>query len=165
MAEQKFKRDKFKELVLYLSERSESDPNYGETKLNKLLWYIDFFAYREYGQAVTNASYQKLPFGPAPKAMLPIQQEMEAEGALVVRPGVRGTFVQKKPIALREPDLRTFSGQEIALIDRLIDELWDLGANEVSDLSHNAIGWQLAQFGEEIPYSTVFVESIEQVSA
>ena len=161
MAEQKFKRDKFKELVLYLSERSETDPNYGETKLNKLLWYIDFLSYRELGRPVTGARYQKLRWGPAATAMLPIQLEMEADGDLVVRPGLYGSYMQKKPIALRSPDLRAFSGQEVALIDRLIEELWPLGAGDVSDLSHNALGWQLAQDREEIPYGTVFVESIE----
>src|SRR3990170_6654722 len=83
-AKQTFQRDKFKELVLYLSERSETDPNFGETKLNKLLYYIDFLAYRELGQPVTGARYQKLKWGPAATALLPIQQEMEAKGELVI---------------------------------------------------------------------------------
>lgn len=162
--ERGFQRDKFKELVLYLSERSESDPNYGETKLNKLLYYADFIAYRELGVPVTGAKYQKLRWGPAATALLPIQQELEAEGALAVRPGQRGAYIQKKPIALRPPDLREFSGAEIALIDRVLEGMWDLGAGVVSDLSHTSIGWQLAQDREEIPYETVFVESIELVA-
>jgi hypothetical protein len=60
--------------------------------------------------------------------------------------------------------LAEFSGSEIALVDQLIAELWDLGALEVSDLSHNFVGWQLANEREEIPYETAFVESIEPVS-
>lgn len=165
MAAQRFKRDKFKELVLYLSERSEADPNFGETKLNKLLFYIDQVAYRELGMPVTGAKYQKLRWGPAAIALLPIQQEMESDGDLKIRPGLRGAFMQKKPIALRQPNLHAFTGAEIALIDQLVAALWDLGAVDVSDLSHNHLGWQLAQEREEIPYETVFVESIEAVQA
>ncbi len=158
---QTFQRDKFKELVLYLSERSETDPNFGETKLNKLLYYIDFLAYRELGQPVTGARYQKLKWGPAATALLPIQQEMEAKGELVIRAGFRGAYTQKKPIALRQPNLADFSGPEVALIDQLIGAMWHLGAVDVSDLSHDSLGWQLAGEREEIPYETVFVESIE----
>lgn len=161
--ERGFERDKFKELVLYLSERSEADPNFGETKLNKLLYFVDFVSYRELGKAVTGAKYQRLRWGPAATALLPIQTELETEGALVVRSGLRGAYMQKKPIALRAPDLSGFSGEEIALVDQLVEALWDLGAVGVSDLSHNSIGWQLARDGEEIPYVTAFVESIESV--
>jgi hypothetical protein len=161
MAALGFKRDKFKELVLYLSERSEADPNFGETKLNKLLFYIDQVAYRELGEPVTGAKYQKLRWGPAATAMLPIQQEMESDGDLKIRPGLRGAYMQKKPIALRQPNLRAFTGEEIALIDQMVSALWGLGAVDVSDLSHNHIGWQLAQEREEIPYESAFVESIE----
>jgi Protein of unknown function (DUF4065) len=165
MAAHTFKRDKFKELVLYLSERSEADPNFGETKLNKLLFYIDLLAYRELGRPVTGAKYQKLRWGPAATALLPIQQEMEALGDLKIRPGLRGAYTQKKPIALRQANLGAFTGAEIALVDQLIAALWNLGAVEVSDLSHDNLGWQLAQDREEIPYETVFVESIEVVHA
>ena len=165
MAALKFKRDKFKELVLYLSERSEADPNFGETKLNKLLFYIDLLAYRELGSPVTGAKYQKLRWGPAATALLPVQEEMEADGDLKIRSGLRGAYMQKKPIALRQPYLHQFTGAEIALIDQLIAALWNLGAVDVSDLSHDHIGWQLAQEREEIPYETVFVESIEVVQA
>ena len=165
MTSPKFKRDKFIELVLYVSERSETDSKFGETKLNKLLFYADFLAYRDFGRAITGARYQKLPFGPAAVAMKPIQEELVADGDLVIRPGLRGGYEQKKPIALRDPDLSTFSGIEIALVDELIKSFWDLDATQISHLSHNEIGWRLGQLGEDIPYETIFVESIRPAEA
>lgn len=62
-----------------------------------------------------------------------------------------------KLVPLREPDLSLFDSQEIDLIGRVIDELWELNATEVSDLSHRFVGWQAASMGDEIPYETVFL--------
>lgn len=160
-----YQRDKFIELLLYIAERSETDPRFGETKLNKLLFYSDFVAYRELGRPITGARYQKLQWGPAAIPLLPVQQELIAQGDLVIRTGRLGPRTQKKPIALRQPDLSQFSGAEVALVDELIAELWDLGALQVSNISHDNPAWQVAAYKEEIPYETAFVESIEPRSA
>ena len=57
-------------------------------------------------------------------------------------------------MALREPDLSSFSGEEIAIADKVIRALWDLNASEVSDLSQ----------GEEIPYSTALLGSLRPLT-
>jgi hypothetical protein len=71
---------KMTELILYLASRSEEDPRFSATKLNKLLFYCDFTAYRHLGQSITGHSYQKRPFGPVSKAMLPILEQMKRDG-------------------------------------------------------------------------------------
>jgi len=157
---QAFDSDKFKELILYLSERSETDPRYGQVKLNKLLYYIDFLAYRDLGKPITGARYQRLQWGPAAVAMKPIQEEMAAEGDLLVRSSPFGGFEQKKPIAVRHADMSRFSGSEVAFAESIILALWNLGAGQVSDLSHEDVGWKLARDGEDIPYETAFVEFV-----
>lgn len=157
--------DKFRELLLYLAERSESDPKFGETKLNKLLFYADFTAYRELGKPITGARYQKLEWGPAAVPLVPVERELQANGELVVRRNLVGSKVQKKPIALRGADLSRFSGAEIALVEQLLDEFQHLGGRQVSDLSHATPAWQVAAFKEDIPYETAFVESLELVGS
>lgn len=161
----KIQSDKFRELLLYIAERSEADPKFGGTKLNKIMFYADFLAYRDLGKAITGVRYQKLPFGPAAVPLLPALQEMEAQGELVVRHKFIGPYKQNKPIALRPPNLTDFSADEIALVDAVISYLWDFGASGVSDLSHEVVGWQVAAEREDIPYSTAFVESIRAVPA
>ena len=74
---------KMKELILYLAAKSEKDPRFSSTKLNKLLFYCDFAAFRQLGKPITGHSYQKLQFGPAPKAMLPVLDKMKDEKACV----------------------------------------------------------------------------------
>lgn len=60
---------KMRELALYLTAKSEKDLHFSPAKLNKLLFYCDFVAYLQLGCSITGYSYQKLPSGPAPKAI------------------------------------------------------------------------------------------------
>lgn len=49
--------DKFKELILFICERSEGDSPFGAIKLNKLLFFTDFVSYSRFGHAVTWHEY------------------------------------------------------------------------------------------------------------
>lgn len=148
---------KFKELVLFISDRSEGDPRFGATKLNKLLFYADFLSYLHTGKPITGHSYQRLKNGPAPKALVPILRQMEAEECLAIRESSYHDKVQKRTIALRDPNTEVFSGPEIDLVTRLIDENWGRNATAMSGLSHRFIGWKAASDGEVIPYETAMV--------
>src|SRR5688572_2425660 len=72
-----FDRRKFKELMLYFSQRGlDEGLVIGSTKLNKLLFFTDFRAYAELGKPITGARYQKLTHGPAARALLPMRDEL-----------------------------------------------------------------------------------------
>jgi hypothetical protein len=148
---------KMKELILYLATKSEGDPRFSSTKLNKLLFYCDFTAYWQLGRSITGHSYQKLPFGPAPKAVLPILSQMQQDGDCdEVRKDYFGRE-QRRVKANRTPQTAVFSEEELQLTDQIIEELWENSASEVSERSHGFIGWQAAEFNEVIPYETVFL--------
>jgi antitoxin SocA-like protein len=149
--------DKFRELILFVAERCEGDPTFGATKLNKLLFNIDFLAYLLLGKSVTGQRYQKLENGPAPRALVPVTRHMVDEGDLAFREGEYHGYKQKRAIALREPDVAVFSGPEVQLCIDVVDELWGKSAAEVSEMSHRFIGWKLAEFGEDIPYEAALV--------
>jgi hypothetical protein len=160
------KRDrKFREMILYVARQSESDPKCGRTKLNKILFYADFRAYDVLGHAISGESYQKLENGPAPRALLRVVEEMEREGACTWAERSYYGKPLKKLLALREPDLSVFEPAEVDLMRSVIDELRPLNATEVSDLSHNFVGWQAAGMNEDIPYSTVFVDDPRPLSS
>jgi hypothetical protein len=148
---------KMKELILYLATRSEGDPRFSSTKLNKLLFYCDFAAYRRFGCSITGHHYRKLPFGPAPKAMLPILEQMKGNRDCVEVERACFGHTQRRVMALRPPNVSLFSSDELHLADRIVDDLWENNATEVSDLSHDFIGWKSAALNEIIPYETVFV--------
>jgi hypothetical protein len=160
MAEFKFNRDKLKELVLYVAQREFGDPKFGKTKLLKIVWFSDFLAYGELGEPITGAIYRHLDNGPGPRELPEIFEELQSEGDADFHVTDYYGMRQNRLIAHREPNLSVFSPQEVALIDRVIDLLWDYNAVEVSRLSHRiglGVGWRLTRRGEEIPYESVFV--------
>src|SRR4051794_3864926 len=76
MADQIADDDKLRELIIYISERCETDPRFGAVNLNKILFYSDFVAYGKTGKSITGQPYQRLKQGPAPKRLLPVRREM-----------------------------------------------------------------------------------------
>lgn len=153
-----FDRKKFRELVLYVCMKSESDPHFGATKLNKLLFFSDFLFFKSHRKAITGAHYHKRAFGPAPRELLPVKQALESKGHAKERsqhifPGL----TQRRLMALREPDLSVFSAFEISVVDQVIELLREDTARDVSDLSHEFPGWKLAEMDEHIPYFTVWI--------
>ncbi len=147
------------ELILHIARCSEGDPTFGKVKLAKILYYADFASYRDYGQAITGASYKKLQFGPVPKDFLDILDEMENGREIYIRkekafPPALHDY--DRVMAIREANLVQFSGRDIALVDRLIRQFWNKSATEISDQSHG-IAWQAVENNELIPYSAALL--------
>lgn len=153
--------EKARELILYISERCADAPTFGATVLNKVLWAADFLMYAQRGQPITGFEYQKLPFGPAPRRLLPIRERMREEGILGVQEiTLRGAKVQQRTVNLRRANLGVFTAEEIAMVERALEWMSGMRAKQVSDLSHELLlGWQAAAEGETIPYATVFASS------
>lgn len=148
---------KLRELILHVARKCEEDPKFGATKLNKILFFADFWRYAETGKPITGQAYFRLDKGPAPRRLVPVRKDMERRGELATQTRRYFGHVQHRPVALRDPDLGCFSGAEIALVDEVIRRLWNLTAAEVSDLSHQFVGWEAFGDREDIPYETVFV--------
>lgn len=148
---------RFSELLLLVARATESDPRCGATKLNKILFYADFGAYRALGRSISGQAYRKLEFGPAPRSVTQAVDALVAQGVCAWADRTYFGYPLRKLVALREPSLALFTAEEVELVHRVVEDLWELNATEVSDLSHRFAGWQAAAMGEEISYNTVFV--------
>jgi hypothetical protein len=144
------------ELILYIAQRSEADATYGMVKLNKLLFFADFEAFALLGGPISGAEYQRLPFGPGPRRMLPVLDGLQAAGAAAIQRTVYYGRKQERVIPLRDPDLTAFTGEQIALVDRILDRFRGMDGTAISEYSHGFQGWQEARDGESIPYESVF---------
>ena len=105
---------RYRELVLYICQKCATDPKFGATKLNKLLYFSDFLAYAQLGEPITGFEYQRLPNGPAPRRLLPMREEMERRrdlGFQIVP--LRGGRTQRRAVNLRSPDLSVFTAEQI----------------------------------------------------
>jgi hypothetical protein len=149
---------KLAELILYISQKCAHDPDFGATKLNKILYFSDFFAFGNWGEPITGAEYQKLRLGPAPRRLIPVRDQLRQDGALAIQPvKLPSGLVQHRTVNLREPDLSEFKASEIALVDHVISQLFGLNAIQTSELSHQYVGWKTTREYETIPYETIFL--------
>lgn len=155
-----FQSRKFKEMVLYFSKRGlDAGLVIGSTKLNKLLFFSDFDAYWALGTPISGARYQKLKRGPAARQMIPMRDE------LLVREEVRW---KPKPenelddvlVPISQPNPKVFSREELAIMDKVFEDLRPHNAEAVSDYSHlRSAGWKVMEEREDIPYESRFVST------
>ena len=152
-----FDPGKLAELMLYVSAKSQEDQRFGATKLNKLLFYAEFMMFAKYGRPITGATYQRLDHGPAPRELPPIRRELTESRAAVIVPRDYFGLPQHALVPLREPNLALFAGEEIAMVDWVIEKCWHETAASLSAATHRLPGWIFANEGEDIPYSAVFL--------
>lgn len=149
---------KIKELILYISARNAINPKFGKVKLNKILFYSDLMAYFDEGKSITNEDYIKLPFGPVPKNMKDILANMIRDNDISMT-CIKWAIdrEQHRVSPNRESNLSQFTSNEIAIVERVTQWLWNETANEVSDRSHRFVAWKKVATGDEIPFETAFV--------
>jgi hypothetical protein len=150
---------RFRELIIYISKACAEDQWFGATKLNKILYHSDFRAFERFGTPLTGVRYFRLPKGPAPRAMIPVRNELISEGALAIeRRQVGPEHFQERPIALREPVIALFTEDELTLVDSVVAELWHQTAREVSDASHD-IRWLTLCHKDPMPYELAYLDN------
>ena len=157
----KYKPEKFRELIVYIARRCADDPTFGSVKLNKILFYADFAAYRQLREPITGATYRKLSEGPAPKELLRARDALIDSGRIEMEARTYFGLVQKRPVVLSGTTIDTsvFSQTELDIVDETVEFFRGKSAREVSDYSHREPGWILAEELEEIPYQTAHLNS------
>ena len=147
---------KFKNVLLYILERCAGKPNVGETVLYKLLYFSDFNYYELYEEHLTGATYRKLPYGPVPKYLDNIVQEMiEANQLQRVKMEYHG-YPQTRYLPMEKANLTELKASEKEVIDRVVEQMSDWSAVAISDYSHKDIPWLASKEGAEINYELAF---------
>ena len=150
------KTEKFKEVLLYVLERSAGKPNVGETVLYKLMYFIEFNFYERYEEHMIGATFKKLQFGPVPQKMDTILSQMEKDKTIQVMKTDYHGYPQKRYIPLAKPNLKKLNAAEIETIDQVISQLSDFSAKAISDYSHKDMPWKATKEGEIIDYELAF---------
>lgn len=125
-----------------------------QTKMNKVLFYIDFLSYRERGMAISGLAYTAIDFGPVPLRWDRVYSAFDE-----VIPQPRQVFGQESTVLTsdHQADMSCFSEQELAVIDTVCEKMKDLSAHDISDLSHQEPAWRNhLHHSETIPYSEAF---------
>lgn len=148
-----------KVLVLYLAQRCGDLASV--SKLNKLLYFIDFGHFSIHGKQVTDFEYMKLDFGPVPYGFTDWLNHFEAEKVINKRPVYGMNYQWDVYDPLEEvPELSEyFSAEEIETITKTASALSFRSAKEDSEETHLHPGWVVTD-----KYSMIDIETSKVVA-
>lgn len=158
---------RLKELILHIAARCGDWKRFDIFLLDRILFQTDFLHFRLYGYPVTGQTYVRAIRAPSPENRRRTARLLVQAGELEIQelPLGDGLHVRTVPVALREPDLRDFDGQEIAIAERVLRfyrETWTAPENRTLDPQGPDLvdlPWELAGPGEEIPYCLALISA------
>lgn len=117
-----------------------------KTSLNKLLFYSDLTAYYLRGSGISGAVYVNRPYGPVSDSAADILDGLIAEGRVTVAGRTKHFVASGTKQTGLEPG-------EIKVLDWVLDNYGELGAREISDLSHEERAYRDTKPNEPIAYA------------
>jgi hypothetical protein len=152
-----YDEDKFAELVLYVAQRLDDDPDGGAVKLNKALWWSECAHLRQYGRPISGAEFQKLEHGPAPRRLPPVRARLLQRGDALLEERWYLGYRQDRLVPKRPPRDDALTVGEREIVDQVVEALRGKNASEVSAESHEEIGWRMVDFHDTIPLSSALL--------
>lgn len=159
MVEVQFDPTRFEELVLYIATRTADDASFGRTKMAKVLFYADFEAFRLFGAPLTGATYEKWAKGPFPPRLKSAERMLKHSGRADIDEQVE-PYEEIRLIPLPGVPVlahQLYTTEQLGLVDEWIEKVRRDSARNVSRLSHDFPGFELATPNARIPYETVFL--------
>jgi hypothetical protein len=154
-------QDRLRQLVIYVSRRCSSAERFGLTKLNKTVWKADFDAFAARKRPITGRPYQRLDLGPAPREMPRVLNDLLRDEAIqLVETDFGEDIVEKRPVAIAEPNLSYFDAEDLAFIEGAISYYWDKTGIETSDDSHG-VAWRSRPTGSPMYYELSYLSDAE----
>ena len=126
-----------------------------ETKLNKLIFYVDFLSFQLNSTSITGAEYKKIQRGPVPAHYGNLRDKLEDAGFVELVEhdfgnGVEGTEFKLGPnVASLSAEL---SAAEMRLVDQVIEEFRDYNRREIINRSHREKAWLATEDKKLISY-------------
>lgn len=127
--------DRLKNILLYILERC-GDTFY--TKMNKLLFYADFVAYRQSGMAMTGLSYRAIAHGPVPERWDRVYSQFDE---IVQEPRSYGEKEGSVLIAKAPADTNLLTSFEIKVLDEICDKFSKCTSADLTGISHTESAW------------------------
>lgn len=149
-------KKKYKTILHYIIQECGSRPNFGKTVLWKLLYFIDFNFYELYEEKLTEETYRKIDYGPAPEHFNQIIQELKSEKKIKEIKEKSGPYDKIRYIATEKLDLDILSGKEMDLINKTLERYGSYNADLIKTVSHEDMPVKATEMKERIDYGLVF---------
>ena len=129
--------DKLKNILLYFIEKSGG---VFFTKMNKLLFYADFVAYRQTGKGITGLAYKAIQHGPVPVRWDRIYSFYDEINQEIVQfsDGRAGT----KLVSKLSPDMTEFDEDELKVLEFVCERFKCETPTQISETSHQEEAWK-----------------------
>jgi transcriptional regulator with XRE-family HTH domain len=129
--------EKISHMIIFFS----TDSHTWKTSLNKLLFYCDFFAFKNTGFGISGLAYRAIPYGPSPSKYEDMY-DIISMGELVRRKydelgGYEGSYFE--PLLTFNELL--FDSFELDIMHKVSTQFKYLSAKELKNLSHKERAW------------------------
>jgi uncharacterized phage-associated protein len=135
---------KLKNLILHIGANPHVQ-NLGETKLWKLIYFIDATSLRETGRSLTGSDFIKYDHGPVPSRGEKSLKQLSRNGDIDIVQEQFPSFRINRVVATTPPVKELFSVAELKLIGRICRAYGDKTAAYLSELSHLEPAWHYAE--------------------
>ncbi|MBE1553223.1 type II TA system antitoxin MqsA family protein [Sporosarcina limicola] len=116
------------------------------TKLNKLMFYADFFHFRLYNSSISGATYNRLQYGPVPVRYNTLYESIPSIEMVEDGYGI-------KAIAIQDLEESSLTEEEAAVLKFVSERFSTMNASQIADYSHQEKCWIEVGHSEKIPYS------------
>ena len=134
---------KLKNLILHIGANPHVQ-NLGETKLWKLIYFIDAAALREMGCTITGSDFIRYDHGPVPSRGEKSLKQLNRDGAITIIQEQFPSYRINRVVAAASPAKKVFSSAELELIGRICRAHGSKTAAYLSELSHREPAWHYA---------------------
>jgi DNA-binding transcriptional regulator YiaG len=135
-----FDRIKTKQVIVYFADLLQPY----KTKMNKLLFYIDFVQFRDSSQSITGLKYAAITRGPVPNHYDILFDALEDEGTIRKEYSVLSCGEVEQIISTGKIkfDESLFSASELKSLRYIAEKFKETTAGEIAEISHQEPAWK-----------------------
>ncbi|HVC80836.1 MAG TPA: type II TA system antitoxin MqsA family protein [Chloroflexota bacterium] len=154
-----FELDRFANMVVFFTTPPPGRPNSvpTETKLNKLLFYSDFLAYKRTSRSLSGSAYVRHYHGPVPVKYKSLLEELEQDDIIeseeVLFSTQEGPQTGMEYRARVSFDASMFDEREMAVLRNVSDTFVSFTAKQLRNRSHEEAAWKETEHKHLIPYT------------
>jgi hypothetical protein len=151
-------RTKLREAVHFVCKKyALQTEKLGAVKLQKVIWYFDAKCFAFNQQTATGATFIKGNHGPYTRDIQVVISDLVAADRLFTDTQDYFESIKARFVGRGVTDLSVFSDREQRWLDEISSDICENHtAGSISERSHGPV-WQMAQYGEEIPFAATVV--------
>lgn len=153
--------DKFFNMIIFFAERVQPF----KTRLNKLMFYADFFNYKKTGFSISGANYAALDLGPVPDEFSTLYDSAKRRHYIQIdyHQFENNIGEEFKPYPNRSVETELFEEDELSSLEFIHEALKDINTQDLIEKSHREKAWlERSKEKDLIEYDYAFDLELEE---